>query len=129
MGQLRHITTLQATVRFQGYPQANLPLHLGNCIYSLGILRVIGERAKRARHYQGCTNSSWCGIYIYIYLASERSEQDTLRCNAIEISLYLFIYLFIYIVRRTSFFARTSNYVLVKRFYKSCSLNSSTVMW
>ena len=34
--------------------------------------------------------------YIYIRtasLASERSERDTLRCNAIEISLYLFIYL------------------------------------
>ena len=29
---------------------------------------VIGERAKRARHYQGCTNSSLCGIYIYIYI-------------------------------------------------------------
>ena len=29
---------------------------------------LIGERAKRARHYQGCTNSSWCGIYIYIYI-------------------------------------------------------------
>ena len=29
---------------------------------------VIGERAKRARHYQGCTNSSWCGTYIYIYI-------------------------------------------------------------
>ena len=28
------------------------------------IWRVIGERAKRARHYQGCTNSRWCGIYI-----------------------------------------------------------------
>ena len=28
---------------------------------------IIGERAKRARHYQGCTNSSWCGIYIYMY--------------------------------------------------------------
>ena len=28
----------------------------------------IGERAKRARHYQGCTNSSWCGTYIYIYI-------------------------------------------------------------
>ena len=28
----------------------------------------IGERAKRARHYQWCTNSSWCGIYIYIYM-------------------------------------------------------------
>ena len=25
-----------------------------------------GERAKRARHYEGCTNSSWCGIYIYL---------------------------------------------------------------
>ena len=28
---------------------------------------VIGERAKRVRHYQGCTNSSWCGIYIYVW--------------------------------------------------------------
>ena len=33
MGQLRCITTLQATVR--------LPLHLGNCIYSLRSRRVI----------------------------------------------------------------------------------------
>ena len=32
------------------------------------ILVVIGERAKRARHYQGCTNSSWCDIYICIYM-------------------------------------------------------------
>ena len=29
---------------------------------------LIGERAKRARHYQVCTNSSWCGIYVYIYV-------------------------------------------------------------
>ena len=29
---------------------------------------IIGERAKRARHYRGCTNSSVCGIYIYIYI-------------------------------------------------------------
>ena len=29
-------------------------------------LCVIGERAKRVKHYQGCTNSSWCGTYIYI---------------------------------------------------------------
>ena len=27
-------------------------------------IKLIGERAKRARHYQGCTNSSWCGICI-----------------------------------------------------------------
>ena len=33
-----------------------------------GTYVIIGERAKRARHYQGCTNSSWCGIYIYIYI-------------------------------------------------------------
>ena len=32
------------------------------------VVSFIGERAKRARHYQGCTNSSWCGIYIYIYV-------------------------------------------------------------
>ena len=29
-------------------------------------IHVIGERAKRARHYQGCTNSSLCGIYVYV---------------------------------------------------------------
>ena len=49
--------------------------------------------------------------HISSLLASERSERDTLRGNAIEISLYLFIYLFIYMVRRTSFFARASNYL------------------
>ena len=31
------------------------------------LIAIIGERAKRARHYQGCTNSSLCGIYIYMY--------------------------------------------------------------
>ena len=28
---------------------------------------VVGERVKQARHYQGCTNSSWCGVCVYIY--------------------------------------------------------------
>ncbi len=50
----------------------------------------IGDVCWRARQYYG--GSSKIG---YILLASERSERDTLRCNAIEISLYLFIYLFI----------------------------------
>ena len=31
------------------------------------LMYVIGERAKRARHYEGCTNSSWCGMYICMY--------------------------------------------------------------
>ena len=30
-----------------------------------GFDNLIGERAKRARHYQGCTNSSLCDIYMY----------------------------------------------------------------
>ena len=30
-----------------------------------GITFFIGERAKRARHYQGCTNWSWCVMYRY----------------------------------------------------------------
>ena len=30
-------------------------------------MRVISERVKRVRHYQRCTNSSWCGIYIYVW--------------------------------------------------------------
>ena len=49
------------------------------------------------------------GCKITTFLASERSKRDTLRCNAIEVSLYLFIYLFICMVRRTSFSARASN--------------------
>ena len=39
-----------------------------NSYIRLYISFFIGERAKRARHYQGCTNSSWCGTYIYIYV-------------------------------------------------------------
>ena len=35
----------------------------------ISLYLFIGERAKRATHYQGCTNSSWCGMYIYIYIA------------------------------------------------------------
>ena len=31
------------------------------CIVDL----LIGEGAKQARDYQWCTNSSWCGIYMY----------------------------------------------------------------
>ena len=32
---------------------------------------MIGERAKRVRHYQGCTNLSWCGTeYVIDYTKS-----------------------------------------------------------
>ena len=34
------------------------------CMY-IFVVMIIGERAKRARHYQGCTNLSWCGICVY----------------------------------------------------------------
>ena len=39
-----------------------------------GVRNVIGERAMRARHCQGFTNSSWYSIcvYIYIYITSLR---------------------------------------------------------
>ena len=43
-----------------------MPSDIGYLL-NLDIVLLIGERAKRARHYQGCTNSSWCGIYIYMY--------------------------------------------------------------
>ena len=44
------------------------PTHYFGCRLTLPNLhKIIGERTKRARHYQGCTNSSWCGTYIYIY--------------------------------------------------------------
>ena len=48
---------------------------------------------------------------IYL-LTSERIERDTLRCNAIEISVHLFIYM----VGKTSFSARANNYFLGKAF-------------
>ena len=31
-----------------------------------GVSRI-GERAKRARHYEEYTSLSWCGICLYIY--------------------------------------------------------------
>ena len=39
-----------------------------------GTCATVGERAKRARHYHGCTNSSWCGTCIYIYICIEAHE-------------------------------------------------------
>ena len=42
------------------------PFHLESS--ATGGVGIIGERAKRARHYQGCTNSSCCGICVYIYI-------------------------------------------------------------
>ena len=45
--------------------QKSLFLIKSSC--SCNTIAIIDERAKRARHYQGCTNSSWCGIYIYMY--------------------------------------------------------------
>ena len=34
--------------------------------YYLGLYYLIGELARRARHYQGCTNSSLCGICMEV---------------------------------------------------------------
>ena len=39
--------------------------HVHMYMDSYGKVSVIGERAERARH--GCTNSSWCSMYIYMY--------------------------------------------------------------
>ena len=50
--------------------------------------RLIGKREKRARHYQGCTNSSWCGTYIYIFItwARKMDQSDrSVRVNYISI--------------------------------------------
>ena len=43
-------------------------------------MQLIGERAKRARHYQGCTNLSWCGIYIYLITSILRNIASQLQC-------------------------------------------------
>ena len=58
------------------------------------------------------TNPDRC----YYWRASEASETLSGVTQSRFRYIYLFIYLFIYMVRRTSFFARASNYVLVKRF-------------
>ena len=47
-----------------------------------------------------------CNECLIHLLASKRSERDTLRCNTIKISVYLFIYM----VRATSFSARATNW-------------------
>ena len=38
------------------------------CSYCYNNASLVGERASEARHYQGCTNSSWCNTCIYIYV-------------------------------------------------------------
>ncbi len=59
-----------------------------------------GERAQLARHYHGVTQSRFRYIYL---LASERSERDTYRGNAIENRGCLFICLYICLDVRKSF--------------------------
>ena len=50
---------------------------------------VICERAKRARHSQVCSIEN--RGYIYILLASERSERDTLRSVQLRIAdIYIY---------------------------------------
>ena len=39
--------------------------HYSRAVFIGILVLIVGERAKQARHYQGCTNSSWCGICIY----------------------------------------------------------------
>ena len=48
---------------------------------------------EQARHYQGCTNSSWCGIYIYVwrYVCHNSSACHTYVMWA-EIGHYHFLY-------------------------------------
>ena len=62
---------------------------------------VIGERAKRARHTQVCSIEN--RGYIYILLASERSERDTLWSVQLRIAdIYIIYY-------------GTCNFVLITR--------------
>ena len=54
-----------------------------NLVHCTMYVLLIGERAKRARHYQGCTNLSWCGTYIYIYIYVWRYVcQNSSACHA-----------------------------------------------
>ena len=50
----------QKTIVYNSAGLARSPL---SCYMSI---LLVGERAKRARHYQECTISSWCGIYMFI---------------------------------------------------------------
>ena len=44
--------------------QSSLPSSVKN----IDQLSQPGHCNWRARHYQGCTNSSWCGVCVYIYV-------------------------------------------------------------
>ena len=48
--------------------------------------KIIGKRAKRARHYQGCTNSSWCSICVYIYISFITTQQLNFVCDRADVS-------------------------------------------
>ena len=60
MGMLINYCKKNDSLSAESLVLSKLARHL--CLQSIFL---DGERAKRARHYQGCTNSSWCGIYIY----------------------------------------------------------------
>ena len=56
---------------------------------------IIGELAKRARHYQGCTNSSWCSICVYIYSMYGGT------CSIIVYSERVILKLDLHVIKRT----------------------------
>ena len=66
----RHSASVYCQSKKQKTKQKKFPLKV-ECIF------VIHEKTSRkcsnyviggrAGHYQGCTNSSWCGIYIYVW--------------------------------------------------------------
>ena len=54
--------------------------------------------------------------YIYIYIDNWRVSEASETLSGVTQSRFRYIYLFINMLRRTSFSARASNYVLVKCF-------------
>ena len=64
MGQLRH-TTLQATVRLQGYPQANPPLH---CMYTSLAVRGLRIELRNMWHMLCAylNSGKWsCALFLF----------------------------------------------------------------
>ena len=45
----------------------------------ISLYLIIGERARRARHYQESTNSSWC-VYIYLITLIPTNVTSQLQC-------------------------------------------------
>jgi len=56
-----------------------------DCIVIHSFLFIIGERAKRARHYQGCTNLRNCVCILCIYMYVKHNSSSGTHIEILEL--------------------------------------------